>query len=59
VRETLESLGYAFISTDLGMIPQNSVDIPDQETAAKVERFLDLLDDNDDVQDVFHNGILP
>lgn len=59
VRETLESSGYALISTDLGMIPQNSVDIPDQETAAKVERFLDLLDDNDDVQDVFHNGILP
>ncbi len=59
VREALENLGYDLISSDLGMVPQNSVDIVDQETAAKVERFLDLLDDNDDVQDVFHNGILP
>lgn len=59
VREALENLGYDLISSDLGMVPQNSVDIIDQETAAKVERFLDLLDDNDDVQDVFHNGILP
>ena len=41
------------------MIPQNTVNISDKETAEKVERFLDNLDDNDDVQEVFHNAVLP
>ena len=38
------------------MIPQNTVEISDPESRDKVQRFLDMLDDNDDVQEVFHNG---
>ena len=41
------------------MIPQNTVDISDPETVEKVYRFLDNLEDNDDVQEVYHNGNLP
>ena len=41
------------------MIPQNTVNITDAETIEKVERFLEKLDDNDDVQEFFHNGLLP
>jgi len=59
VRETLESAGYEFISAEVQMIPQNTVNILDAETVEKVERFLERLDDNDDVQEFFHNGILP
>ncbi|MDR1619542.1 MAG: YebC/PmpR family DNA-binding transcriptional regulator [Clostridiales bacterium] len=59
VRETLEGAGYMFISAGLDRIPQNTVGIKDDETAQKVEKFLDLLEDNDDVRNVFHNGILP
>ena len=59
VREALEKAGYEFISAEIAMIPQNTVDVIDPETLAKVERFLEMLDDNDDVQDVFHNGNLP
>ena len=59
VRETLEAAGYEFISAEVQMIPQNTVNINDAETIEKVERFLEKLDDNDDVQEFFHNGILP
>lgn len=59
VRETLEAAGYSFISAGQDMIPSNTVDISDPEAAAKVERLLEMFEDNDDVQEVFHNAILP
>lgn len=59
VREALEAAGFGFISADVQMIPQNSVNVSDAETVEKIERFLERLDDNDDVQEVFHNAILP
>ena len=59
VREALEAAGFGFISADVQMIPQNSVNVSDAETVEKIERFLERLDDNDDVQEVFNNAILP
>lgn len=59
VREALEGMGFEFISAEVRMIPQNTVEVNDPETVEKVERFLERLDENDDVQEVFHNGILP
>ena len=59
VREALEKLGFEFISAEVQMIPQNTAEISDAETVEKVQRFLERLDENDDVQEVFHNAILP
>ena len=59
VREALEGKGYTFLSAEVAMIPQNTVDISDPETVEKVNRFLENLEDNDDVQEVYHNGNLP
>ena len=59
VREALESAGYTFLKAEVAMIPQNPVNITDPEVVEKVNKFLDNLDDNDDVQEVFHNAILP
>ena len=59
VREALEGAGYAFISAEVRMIPQNTVNVEDAETIEKIERFLERLDDNDDVQEVYHNAIFP
>ena len=56
VREALEPLGYTFLTAEVSMIPQNTTEITDPETIEKIERFLERLDDNDDVQEVFHNG---
>ncbi len=57
VRESLEKLGFTFLSAEIGQIPKNTTNITDTETIEKIERFLERLDDNDDVQEVFHNGV--
>lgn len=59
VREKLESAGFAFLSADKQMIPQNTVSIADPDTLTKVQRLLDMLEDNDDVSEVYHNAELP
>lgn len=59
VREALEGQGFEFLSAEVSMIPSNTVDIKDEETIAKMEKFLERFDDNDDVQEVYHNAIMP
>ena len=59
VREALEAAGYEFISAEVDMVPQNTISVTDPEDVAKVTRLIDNLEDNDDVQNVYHNGDLP
>ena len=59
VREALENEGLSFISADKQMIPQNTIKVEDPETVAKIQKLLDMLDDNDDVSEVYHNAELP
>lgn len=59
VREALEAKGISFLSAEVQMIPQNTVAPADQETLEKVQKLLDMLEDNDDVQNVWHNAELP
>ena len=40
-------------------IPQNTVAVTDPDTIVKIQKMLDLLEENDDVQNVFHNADLP
>lgn len=58
VRENLEKAGYSFVSAQLDMIPSNYVTL-DEEATKKVLRMLDWFDENDDVQNVYHNAELP
>ena len=55
VREALEHDGYEVLSAELDMIPQNTL-TPDAATQAKIQKLLDMLEDNDDVQNVYHNA---
>ena len=59
VRETLEGQGLSFISAEVQMIPQNLVAVTDPETVTKIQKMLDLLEESDDVQNVYHNADLP
>ncbi|MEG1753141.1 MAG: YebC/PmpR family DNA-binding transcriptional regulator [Christensenella sp.] len=54
VREALENAGYEFLSAELDMIPQTMTSL-DAEQQVKFEKMLDMLEDNDDVQNVYHN----
>lgn len=58
VREALETAGYEFLKAELAMIPDTYVSV-DMETAGKVQRLIDKLEDDDDVQDVYHNAEFP
>ncbi len=59
VRENLEKQGVTFLSAEIQMIPQNTVAPADAETLEKVQKLLEMLEDNDDVQNVWHNAELP
>jgi YebC/PmpR family DNA-binding regulatory protein len=58
VREALESNGIEFLEADLKMIP-NLYTAVDMDTAVKIQKMLDVLEEDDDVQDVFHNAEFP
>ena len=58
VREALEGMGYTFASAEITMIP-NTTTAVDADTAKSINNILDMLDDNDDVQNVYHNADLP
>ena len=58
VRKALEGeKDVKILSAEQDMIPSNTVKL-DEETERKVQRLLDMLDENDDVQDVYHNAEL-
>ena len=58
VRKALEDTGYVFLSAEIDRIPQTTVSV-DDEALKKVNWMLDMFEDNDDVQNVFHNALLP
>ncbi|MDE6837411.1 MAG: YebC/PmpR family DNA-binding transcriptional regulator, partial [Acutalibacter sp.] len=59
VREDLEQKGYEFVSAEVEMVPDTYTAIADEETVVKMQKMLDLLEDNDDVQNVWHNWDAP
>ena len=59
VRENLEKQGFSFLSAEVQKIPQNTVEVTDPDTIQKIQKMLDLLEESDDVQNVYHNADLP
>lgn len=55
VRKALEDAGVPMISAEVTMIPQNYVTLTDEDALKNLQRTLDLLDEDDDVQAVYHN----
>lgn len=56
VREALEAAGYEFVTAERAMVPQTIIEIADEETIAKITKLIDMLEDNDDVQNVYYNA---
>lgn len=55
VREALEAKGYAYVSCEVEMVPQTTVTLTDELDLKNMNRLIDMLEDNDDVQNVWHN----
>ena len=51
----LEAKGYTFVSADISLIPQTYVKLTSEEDVKNMEKLLDMLEDNEDVQNTYHN----
>ena len=58
VREALEKQGISFVSAEVAMIPNTQTSLSEEE-AKKMQKMLDMFDDHDDVQEVYHNWDMP
>lgn len=55
IREILEQKGYKFSSAEIEMVPSTYTSISDEESISKMKKLLEMFENNDDVQNVFHN----
>ena len=55
VRDALEQKGYSFESAEIEKIPQTNVKLTDEHDILMMEKLLESIEDNDDVQNVYHN----
>ncbi len=55
VRDALEEKGYKFETCEIQLIPQNYISLTDEKDIALMEKLIDMLEDNDDVQNIYHN----
>ena len=55
VKEALEAAGYKVLSTEEAKIPSTYVNLSDEESVIKMQKLIDALDDNEDVQNYWHN----
>ncbi len=55
VREALEKEGVSMANAEVTMLPQTYVTLTEEADLNSIQRILDLLDEDDDVQEVFHN----
>ena len=59
VRDALEEKGYTFLSAEVAYIPSTMTTIDDPEMVAKMEKLIDMLEENDDVQEIWYNWEQP
>ncbi|MBE7007890.1 MAG: YebC/PmpR family DNA-binding transcriptional regulator [Ruminococcaceae bacterium] len=55
VVKALEDKGYVFVSAEISMVPQNYVTLKTEEDVKNMEKLIDFLEENEDVQNVWHN----
>lgn len=55
VRDDLEKAGYTFVSAELEMVPSTYTKIDDEDAKTKMQKMLDMFEDNEDIQNVWHN----
>ena len=55
VRESLEGKGYSLASAEVEYIPSTMTAIEDPDLIIKMGKMLEVMDDNDDIQNVWHN----
>ena len=55
VAEALENEGYKFEAAEVAMIPQSTTALTDEDMISNMEKLIERLEDDDDVQNIYHN----
>ena len=59
VRDALEAAGYSFLSAEVAYVPSTTTVLSNPDDIVKMEKLIDMLEENDDVQDIWHNWEMP
>ena len=55
VADAMTAKGYSFVSAQIEMVPQNYQKLDNPEQVALMEKLIDIMEDDDDVQNIWHN----
>jgi len=55
IREKLEQLKYTFLSAEVEMVPNTYIALAEEDDITKMQKLMEMLEDNDDVQNIWHN----
>ena len=55
VREKLKEMGYEFMEAQVQMVPQNYMTISGEDNLKNMQKMLEVMEENDDIQNVWHN----
>lgn len=59
IRDALSDRGFEFAVAELAFLPQNTTELNDDEDVKNMVKLIEILEDNDDVQDIYHNWEIP
>ncbi len=55
VKEALEAKGYTFVDSSVGPVASTLNEVADPDICAQLEKMFDMMEENEDIQDYFHN----
>jgi len=55
VKDALEGKGYTFLDSSLGPVAITNAEVSDPDIIASLEKMLDMMEENEDIQEVYHN----
>lgn len=58
-RDALDKAGYTFVQAEINYIPQTTTVLDNEDDVKKMEKLIDMLEENDDVQNVYHTWEMP
>ena len=59
VRDALSEEGYKFAMAEISFLPQNTSELTEKEDIDNMIKLIDALEDNDDIQEIYHNWEIP
>lgn len=55
IREAYEQKGYTILEAEVSKIPDNYTTLTDEDQIKNMNKLIDMLEDNDDVQNIYHS----